>query len=56
MLLKEIWNVTEAEDTKDKKPKKDKKDKSAHKYLNYVAGNTVMKSVCAGKLSGEKKD
>ncbi len=53
MLLKELWAVvTET----DKPKKKNKKDKSADKYLNYVAGNTILKNVCSGKLSGEKQE
>ncbi len=50
-LLKELINMTESQD----KPKKDKKDKSADKYLNKVAGNMVMHSVCSGSDAGSIK-
>lgn len=39
----------------DKKKKKNKKDKSADVYTSYVAGNVMIKNICAGSLSGEKK-
>ncbi len=52
-LLKELWNINETTQSS-KKTKKTKKDKSAAKYLDYVAGNMVMKGVCSGKLSGDK--
>lgn len=49
-LLKELINMTESQ-----KPKKEKKDKSADKYLNKVAGNMVMHSVCSGPDAGSIK-
>ncbi len=55
MLLKELWTIVAEEDKVSKKSKKAKnsKDKSADKFFSYVAGNTIMKQVCSGKLSGE---
>ncbi len=47
-FLKELMELTEA----DKSTKKRKKDKSADIYTTYVAGNTIMRNVCSGELSG----
>lgn len=52
-FLKELLQLDESEDKK--KKKKDKKDKSADIYNTYVAGNTIMRNVCSGELSGTMK-
>lgn len=51
-FLQELLKLNESDD---KKKKKSKKDKSADIYTNYVAGNTIMRNVCGGELSGTKK-
>lgn len=50
-FLKELLCLTES----DKKKKKNKKDKSADVYTSYVSGNMMIKNICSGPLSGEKK-
>jgi len=52
-FLKELLYLDEAD--KKKKAKKNPKDKSADIYPAYVAGNTLMRNVCSGDLSGDKK-